>query len=432
MKRIAAVAFAFVGLALTTTSVLAIDGCGAGTVNTFVAPDGMSVTKTFSGFSGSDGDVVTCSVNFPVRSSIPSGHVVVYSADYRGFYDIEAGDQMTFSTTNNGNTDTETVNGPDDSVVSVTVQSNLAASSNGTVTVGGVLDLSNASNGSFAEIESADYAELGTITLATDQTAMITHLSATAELLTGGTQPAEGGNEVGLIGGYGSAMMGAVGRYNIAEGFSVLSGLSLVDQSAGATRSIGIVGAAAIRYIEPDYNTFRLFAEGGLVLGGFQTTHSNTASPVATGLGSLYAKGGALFDLTPEAHLSLSGTIMESALSTAAFTQSFPGFTANIAAQTGLFTTAKATTALTYDVTPEVDLTAEASIGTVISHSGITATIPGLGTVSASQNNSFVAYGARAGWKPTDTLRLEAFAQGTSGPDVGTHNMIGVGAKFQF
>jgi hypothetical protein len=268
--------------------------------------------------------------------------------------------------------------------------------------------------------------------LATDQTAMVTHLGATAELLTGGTQPTEGGNEVGLIGGYGSAMLGVVGRYNLAEGFSLLSGVSLIDQAAGATTSRGVVGAVAVRYVDPSINTFRPFAEGGLVLGGFQTTHVNVAAAVPTGLASVYAKGGAIFDLAPEARVSLFGTITETALSTAGFTQTFPAFSVNVPAQVGYFTTAKATTAITYDITPDVDLTAEASVGTVISHTGITATIPGLGTVSASQNNSFMQYGARIGWKPTDALRLEAFAQGTTGPDIGTHHMIGAGAKFQF
>jgi hypothetical protein len=227
-------------------------------------------------------------------------------------------------------------------------------------------------------------------------------------------------------------MLGGAGRYNIAEGFSVLGGLSLIDQTAGATRSTGLLGAAAVRYIQPGVNSFRPFGEGGLVLGAFQTTHPNTAAAVPTGLGSVFAKAGLMHDLNEQTHASVFATLAGSALRTGAFTQTFPAFSVNVPAQTGYFTTAKITTAATIDITSEVDLTAEASAGTVISHTGITATIPGLGTVSGTQNNTFMAYGVRLGWEPTEMVRLDAFSLGSTGPDIGTHNMVGVGARLKF
>ncbi len=432
MKKLPLGVFVLTGAVFASSGALAIDGCPAGTFNTTAAPDGESYSTLFDNFVALAGDIVNCSFEFPVAPSIPKGNIVVYSADYRGGYEVEAGDELDFSVTHNGTTDGATIAGPATDDVAL-LHSNLVASSNGKVTSSATLDLGDdVGLNTFAALDSADYTELGRITLATDQTAMVTHFGATAGLLTGGTQPTQGGNEVGLIGGYGSSMLGAVGRYNMAEGLSVLGGVSLLDQTAGATQSTGVMGAAAVRYIQPGVDSFQPFAEGGLVLGGFQTTHPNTASAVPTGLGSIYAKGGVTYDVASAARVSVFGTLAESALSTAAFTQTFTGFTVNVPQQTGFFTTAKVTAAATMDITPEIDLTAEASAGTVISHSGITATIPGLGTVSGAQDSSFMEYGLRLGWKPTDMVRLEAFAQGSTGPDIGTHNMVGVGARLQF
>jgi hypothetical protein len=432
MKKLAVGAAAFTGLAFAGTGALAIDGCPSGIQSVVTSPDATSYSALFNATPAVAGEVATCTYSMPISTTIPTGNIVVYQARYRGFYDVAAGEDLVVTVNHNGTTDGTIFPGADAADPAL-LHTNIVASSGGKVTSTTTLDLSNATDAfTIAGFDSADYEELGRITLATDQTAMIAHFSATAELLTGGTQPTEGGNEVGLLGGYGSAMLGATGRYNIAEGFSVLGGLSLLDQSAGATRSTGWVGATAVRYVQPGINSFRPFGEGGLVLGGFQTTHPNAAAAVPTGLGSVFAKGGVIHDLNEQTRVSLFGTLAGSTLTTGAFTQTFPAFSVNVPAQTGYFTMAKITTAATIDITSEVDLTAEASAGTVMSHTGITATIPGIGTVSGTQNNTFMAYGVRLGWEPTEMVRLDAFSLGSTGPDIGTHNMVGVGARLKF
>jgi hypothetical protein len=150
-------------------------------------------------------------------------------------------------------------------------------------------------------------------------------------------------------------------------------------------------------------------AEGGLVVGALQTTYPNVASPVPTGLGTIYGRGGLVSDIAPETQLAVYGTLSETALGSSAFTQTFagpPAIVVNVPGQTGFFTTAKVTAAITTQLAPSVDLTAEASGGMVASHSGMTATIPGLGTVKAAQNSVFVDYGLRLGWTPRAEQRL--------------------------
>lgn len=431
MNKLALGALALSAVASVSTATLAFDACPAGSYNTTASPDGTSYSTLFDSFVAFAGDIATCPFSFPLSTSIPTGNIVVYSADYRGGYDVAAGEELEFSVEHNGTSDGVIIPGPDaDDTV---IHSDLVASSNGEVTSTAELDLADATDGfTFAAIDSADYTELGRITIATDQTAMVAHLDASASLLTGGDHSLEGGNEVGFFGAYGSYMLGASGRYNLAEGFSILGGVSLIDQAAGSSRSSGVLGAVAVRYVEPGINTFRPIAEGGIIAGALQTTFPNVASAVPTGLGTFYAKGGLLTDLAPNSRLAVTGTLAETALGMTGFTQTFPAFSVNVPAQTGFFTTVKGNVSLTTDLAPTIDLTAEAGAGYIISHNGITATIPGLGTVSGSQNTAFVDYGLRLGWEPTDMLRVETFVQGSAGPDIAMHNQIGVGAKLKF
>lgn len=421
-------------MALWSGGALAADGCGDGTWNTTVTPDAMSYSTLFSEWIAFAGDITTCAITVPISNTIPTGNIVVYTSDLRGFYNLEAGDNVEITVDQNGTVQSVTDSGPIDTDYEVI--GDLVASSNGKVAVNGEVDLSDVVDPDdpdpIASVDSIDLNEVGRITTPTDQTAAIVHLGATAGLLTGGLQPLEGDDEVGILGGYGSHMFGATGHLNISEGFSVLGGISLISQTAGASTTGGVLGAASVRYVEPGVNTFRVMAEGGLVLGGLQTTYPNTTGPVATGLGTVFAKGGVVTDITPETQLAVYGTLAETALASDAFTQDFTVFTVDVPAQTGFFTTAKATAAVTTQLAPQVDLTAEVSAGLVMSHNGMTATIPGLGTVSGAQNSGFVDYGLRLGWQPDPAVRLELFSQGSAGQDIGLHNQLGASAKLKF
>lgn len=392
----------------------------------------MSYSTLFDNFVAFAGDIASCSFSFPIETNAASGNIIIYSADYRGGYEVDPGEDLDVAIVQNGNDNGFSVTGP--AAEDPFVHSNLAYGTNGRVAIDAEIDVEDAdpSGLTFAAIDTADFTELGRITTPTDQTAAIVHLGATAGLFTGGLQPVEGDNEIGLIGGYGSHMFGATGRFNIAEGLSVLGGVSLIQQTAGASTTGGVLGAGSLRYVEPGVNAFRLMAEGGLVLGGLQTTYPNTTGPVGTGLGTIFVKGGVVTDISPETQFAVYGTLAETGLSSDAFTQDFTVFTVDVPAQTGFFTTAKATAAVTTQLAPQIDLTAEVSAGMVMSHSGMTATIPGIGTVSGAQNSGFVDYGLRLGWEPDPAVKIELFAQGSVGQEVGIHNQLGASAKLRF
>ncbi len=417
-------------VALWSSGALAFDACPDGATTT-VSPDGTSYSTLFDAWVAFAGDIASCSFSFPLETDAPSGSIIVYSSDYRGGYELGPGDDIDVTLEQNGETDGFSDTGP--ATEDPFLFSSMVAASDGKIEVDGEVDLGDATDGlTFAAIDTADFTELGRITTPTDQTAAIVHLGATAGLLTGGLQPIEDDNHIGLIGGYGSYMFGATGRYNISDGFSVLGGVSLVNQTAGASQVNGVLGAVAVRYVEPGFNSFRPMAEGGLVAGALDVDYPNVASNVPTGLGTIYGKAGLVSDVDQSTQVAFYATLAETGLNSSAFTQTFPAFTVNVPAQTGFFTTAKATAAITTELMPTVDLTAEASAGMVFSHGGMQATIPGLGTVSGSQNSAFVDYGLRLGWEPDPMVKLELFGQGSIGQDAGMHNQIGASAKLKF
>ncbi len=418
-------------IALWGSGALAFDACPDG-VTTTASPDGTSYSSLFDNLVAFAGDIASCSFSFPIETDAPSGNIIIYSADYRGGYEVDPGETLDVRIEQDGNDNGFSVKGPD--LQDPYLHSTLAYGTNGEVAIDAEVDVRDAdpSGFTFGTIDTADYTELGRITTPTDQTAAIVHLGATAGLLTGSLEPMEDDNYVGIIGGYGSYMFGANGHYNISDGFSILGGVSLVNQTAGASQVNGVLGAVAVRYVEPGLNSFRPLAEGGLVVGALDVDYPNVATNVATGLGTIYGKAGFVSDIDQSSQFALYATLAETGLNSDAFTQTFPGFTVNTPAQTGFFTTAKATAALTTELAPTVDLTAEASAGMVFSHSGMQATIPGLGTVSGSQNSAFVDYGVRLGWQPDPMVKLELFGQGSIGQDAGMHNQIGASAKLKF
>lgn len=418
-------------VALWGGAALAANGCPSGTYDVVVSPDGTSYSVP--GFSDwlvdTTTTLTTCALSIPLQNPGAAGNIVVFTSDIRGYRYLEGGDEVDLEVDQNGTKTTFHDSGPADADYLVT---DLVAVTGGKIKVDGKLELTDSTGNGLGTVDSLDYTEIGRITTPTDQTAAIVHLGSTAGLLTGGLQPIEDGNSVGVIGGYGSYMFGGTGRYNISDGFSVLGGVSLVNQRAGASTASGVIGAIAVRYVEPGINSFRPMAEGGLVVGALQVDYPNVGPNVPTGLGTVYGKGGFVSDIAPETKLAVYGTLAETGLGSSAFTQTFPAFSVNVPAQTGFFTTAKVTAAITTELAPTVDLTAEASAGMVYSHSGMTATIPTLGTIKAAQHSAFVDYGLRLGWAPDPVVKLELFAQGSIGQDTGSHNQIGASAKLRF
>jgi hypothetical protein len=280
------------------------------------------------------------------------------------------------------------------------------------------------------------------------QLGLMTHLGAVSDLLTGGNLATEGENEIGLIAGKGSFAVGASGRYNLAEGFSILGGVSLVDLGVAGANATGVIGAAALRYVEPGAGEFRLMGEAGVSASMLQLSFSRTYAngfntTAASGSGSgaegaIYAKGGVLWQPDQQNDVLLTATLKQGALGIGSLIEGDSMADPNFFAATYSGTSTQTTTVKggvdwTSRVATDIDLTASLAVGASF-NSGASAAIFGIpGTVSgAPQSTVFAQYGLRLGWTPTDNTTLDAFVQGTTGTGIGTHALLGARARMQF
>lgn len=444
MKRIIGT-LAVTGLATLASGAYAasINTCPGGAPNTVTAsPDNTAYSAFFDNFIVLPGDVGTCAYSFPLNAT-PSGVVSIFSADYRGEVDLDPGETADLTIEHNGTSDGETFTDPGPGPA--LLHQDVVASDGGEIKTTATMDLSgdDPSGFSLGTIDTVDYTEVGRISLPGDETSIVANLGATGDLLLGANQKTEGDNEAGVIGGVGSAMFGVNGRYNLSDGFSLLGGVSLVNETTNfGTPYSGIVGAGAVRYIDANStNSFRLFGEGGAIASGLQATFTPAtgATPVTStlGFGTFYGRGGVIINPDPANEVTLSATLAESVFGNDAFALSSGPFAATIGAQQGYFTTVKGTAQWTTQLAPAVDLTATGSVGAVLATStvGIHATVTGYGALdlaSAPPGTLFAEYGARLGWKPVDNVRLDGFVWGVTGTNIGSHNMVGAQAHWEF
>jgi hypothetical protein len=283
--------------------------------------------------------------------------------------------------------------------------------------------------------------------IAAGEAAIVAHTGATASLLTGSDQPLEGENEFGVIGGLGSYMLGLTARYNISEGFSLLGGASLIGQDYADAGVDGVLGAVALRYVEPGVNSFRLFGEGGVTLGAFEASFArhyedgtdegvDATGTTAAGLGGAYLRGGVLIEPDADNEIVLSATVQHSMLGLAGYAETggaFNMFAATLPAQAGSFTVVKGSAAWTTALASDVDLTASASLGLVVGHTPVEAEIEFVGPETGGPASSvFAEGGLRLGWTPSPGTRLDGFIQGSTGTGIGTHAQIGAAYRMSF
>ncbi len=413
----------------------------------------------FGGFIVSAGGSQSCNAKNDV--AIPKGKYGVFRVDTQGFATLADGDKVKFKVTSNGQTHGVVVdNEYFDDVRFVRDYSTGLTSSPKKFSATAVIDGSAMSDGgSSAEINEIDIlagwtsmkSVKGSLNeVGKQQAGLITHLDFDAGLLTGANQPLEGGNEIGLVGGVGSYDFGVTGRYNLAQGFSLLGGASIVSLGTpGATTSGGLVALTA-RYVEPTADQFRLYGEGGVQGGlmsmGFSRHYDNGigADPIlAKGsgdaqFGAIYAKGGVLWQPDANNQILFSASLKETALGFSKYGESDGNgaspnlFSADFAGNSSYLTTVKAGADWTTNLQPDLDLTASLAVGATL-NSGATAKVFGVGTVTGdAQSTLFTEYGVRLGWTPTANTRIDGFVGGTTGTGIGTHAQVGAGAHLKF
>lgn len=443
MKRLA---IALGALALGGSGALAAE-CGA--------PDITGNNASFTGPILNSGGTESCSLT-NILSRGDTDRYVVYKIDARGGALLDgAGDSATYTVTSGGETQTTEFAGPYDDIF--TVESYFAAGLNPASGFTGDFDVM-LSGDFFADIDTLDIL-VGWTTLADQedsltqvaqqQAGLVTHLGAATDLLTGAHRPLEGGDEVGIVGSLGSYTLGAYGRFNLAEGFSVLGGVSAVGLSAGGASASGLVGAAALRFVEPGQAEMRFFGEAGLEVGaltyGFSRTYSDgTVADYKAegsgdgGLGAIYGRAGILWAPDADNDVVLSATLKQSALGLANYQENMPSadpnlFAADLSGSVAGYTTIKGNVDWTTRIATDVDLTASLGVGTTFGNGGVKGDVFGVGAVTgAARSTIFAEYGLRLGWTPTPATSVDAFVLGTSGTGIGTHAQVGASYRMKF
>jgi hypothetical protein len=422
--------------------------------NPTYSPDDTSITLIPDLFTAFVGNNATCAPSFDAHSNVPNNPDTfeVYTSDIRGDA-IFPGDEVKITVKTNGRTYTETFQSGDNPLMTHYI----GKEANGKLESDIEMEITDPEDPTTeAFIDSIDYALAGSMTraqaeasltsLGRAETAMVTHLDATSGLLTGGNMALEGENEVRVLGGVGSYMLGGNLRYNLSDGFSVLAGVSLIDQGAGGARYTGGLGAAALRFVEPGGASSRFFGEAGVDGGVFRMSFSRTyadsnSTQTVTGtgtggLGAIYLRGGMLFQLDESNEVVLSATAKQSFIGFGDYRETISSgnlFAADLSDQIAGFTTVKLGADWTTALASDVDFTAHLGVGTTMANQRTKAYILGGGTTTGGYANTiFAEYGAGLAWHVTPASTIEGFLQGSSGTNIGTHAQIGAAYRMKF
>lgn len=403
----------------------------------------------------------TCSVVSTIV--VPDGYYGVFKADSRGTALLDTGDTATNSLVGtgplSGQSSGKGIAGIADEPMDFSGYYAVGLASGDTPFSA---DASVVTTGSSAGTQSTyDSLELlvGYTTLASQQDSLgeigiqqlglATHLDATAGLLTGANQPLEGDNEIELLGGVGSYTFGVAGRYNLAEGFSLLGGASIVNLAMPGAGASGVLAAGALRFVQPGADEFRYFGEAGVQVAAlglnFSRHYDNgkTANYAATAsgdglLGGAYVRGGALWAPNADNDVVFSATLKQGALGIGGMVEDDPNgspnfFSANYS-HTGLsFTTIKGGVDWTTRLAAQWTLAASLGVGTAFANGGASANVFGVGTVTgAAPSTLFAEYGLRLGWTPTAHSRIDGFVAGSAGTGIGAHTQIGAAYHLNF
>lgn len=426
------------------------------------SPDDTSISITPDFFAAVPGNRGICNLTIPAHNgplAFPDAELdvpndpdlfEVYTATYKGA--VEPGETATLKVEQRGFSDSIEIEGD---LAGFDFETLAGKDGNGNIASKTTLTL-NTPGGTEAVIDTIDYLRFATMTrddaedsideIGLAQAGLVTHLDETAGLLTGGNLSLEGGNEFGAIGAIGSYTFGTNFRYNLADGFSVLAGVSIIDMGAGGADASGVLGAAAIRYVQPDASGFRLFGEGGvhgaaLALSFSRSYEDSNTTHTVSGdgdglLGAGYLRGGVLIEPDENNDIVLSATVKQSVLAISNYAEEVSAnnpFAADLSGTQASFTTVKAGVDWTTKLAADVDLTASGAIGSTMGNTGTEAYVFGGGdVVGTPQSALFVEYGLRVGWMPTLDARLDGFVAGSTGVGIGTHAQIGAAYHMSF
>lgn len=459
MRRLVGIASIF----LVGTGAAAADPCIIvyDALNPTYAPDDTTITLAIDAFEAFIGNAGTCSPVVNAHGNVANNPDMfeVYRAEMQGDVLPTPDDSATVTVNSGGFTTTRTFVSGDNPVITYYAGKDAA----GKISQDIRLEIANATDpGTTAQLDTIDYTLYATasrneVTGSLHQVnlqagGLVTHLDGMSGLLTEGNLSVEGDNEGGTFGALGSYNFGIQGRYNLADGFSLLGGVSIFDFSSTNATARGFSGALAARYVDPNGESMRLLAEGGVTANALSAvsftrsyTYDLTGTPMsatATGNGNgsvlgVYGRAGVVWSVDDANEVVLSATLKQSMLGLTTYGETFDAttnpFAANMSGTTTVFTTAKTVADWTTELTANLDVTSSLGVGATFANGGTTANVLGGGAATgAAQSTIFAEYGLNLDYMPVENATINAFIHGTTGTGIGTHLQVGAGARMRF
>jgi probable HAF family extracellular repeat protein len=281
----------------------------------------------------------------------------------------------------------------------------------------------------------------------TQQGALIQIQEFAAQLL-GANDPIGAEPSVGAFGAVGSWSGGIAGKAGLGQGWALLGGISYAKEDfKNADMKRGVIAAAALRYVAGDGKVHPFAEAGGWVAPDasftFKRPYANGAG-AAVGVGEAeadmaygYVKGGVGFDVTDADAAVLAAELGYSRLRSDGYAEPLTAtnpFNAAVSSGTDKLAIAKIEGKWTHVFSPKIDVTLRlAGAHGFAASSDLTATVAGFGTFEARDPKaaSWAEYGLRGGYRLSDSLKLDVFANGLAGQG-SIHSEAHVGAELTF
>ncbi|HEV7254329.1 MAG TPA: hypothetical protein VGN97_14690 [Mesorhizobium sp.] len=450
MKQVGVSLATFVVWAAASSASAAAE-CSVGIVT--ANPEAGAISVPFDFFEATLDDPAACNLAVPSGVAPAPGTFSVYSADYRGF--VSEGDQVQLTVEQDGLIDRAIVSGPQDGLIFRNYVGDFGTPELNSDIM--LALLTAADPDSVAQLDTIDYLLAATTTLdeveqslrdiASARTGTMLHLQSTADLLAGGNQPFAGPDELTILGGVGSHLIGLNARYSISPDLTFSGGAGYFDQDLNGANARGVMFTGALRYLPAAPAALRPFAETGVraapLSARFTRSYDDgsedgaSAAFSADGLfAGAYLEGGVVLTPDTDNQIVLSATVAHDRLRTDAVSEEFGPdnlFAASFDEETTAVTTVKLGAAWTTILAPDLDLTLNGGVGHGAAGGDLDAGIAFVGAVEVeAQDDSFVDYGARLGFKPAESLKADLFLQGVSAREAGTHVFYGGSLSRQF
>jgi hypothetical protein len=274
------------------------------------------------------------------------------------------------------------------------------------------------------------------------------HQGLAAPLL-GADKPLLRDTEAGAYGSAGSAAGGAFGHYALGSGVSVLGGIGYGREDyENAEIKDSVTGALALRYVHGQ-EVWRPFVEaGGWIAPDASITLTRTyanGAGTATGIGSsdaelsyLYARAGLVILAAAGSELAAYGELGRLRMETDAYDETFSAanpFEAHVSGGSDTMSVVKLGVQWSFVLSRDFDATLwGALVRDFERDSDFSATVPGFGTLTplGQGHETWGEFGGRLGYKATETVTLDVFANGVSGDDIDTRVHAGGDVRVRF